>query len=934
MKTNSFTEENIFSIVKEDSSEYKEFLKNPLLDKEPYTETWFFEHRNIQEYFAAYVISEWSIEEIINFIRIKDTDKTHPSLFNTITFLINLLDRYSEKYHLLINWFIENQIEILFRADSDRTETFQVEVFQRYFKKECIDKKLWISTNRTFSVKEIGEFGDCDDNFEYLLTLIKNPASHFRVVISALNLLAFFKPNHKREGQLKPLFIELLASPNIGADVKSEIIRCIESLKFCATDGKYLDEIFSVFNTVSNKEINSSLLFLISDIQDADNLFWYIKDEFLREAGIVKRDDVDDVHRGNDWKLQELILKLENSAHFIDIVSFYFFENHSIELENDFAVRMLERCLFFSEKEKDFIVRLLKNINKNTKYYHQERFLINMITQSNKQFDAAEYLIYNNNFSDVRDFISNFSNEKILSLVLNRFKSAHISSEEILFFRNNLWHSNKEVSYVFQKLMSDNKFVFSDIIPTDLELAEQLNATLKKIQQNFDILFDKDLLLEGIENIYIENEIEALEIKRNQEISAKWRKENNYPSYFDNSLAILQSLFRKYRILTFDQVSALLNDEVVVFKLVLDNIKGNTREKFKFVISVEQQKTIIDWCTITAEKINFDNIIELHKENSFSFKTDYLNLEIILSFQKHFEFSLSQDFLLNSLEFFEIKDFNEKENSLDFLFNKIDDKELFDQRIVDNITNKTLFSSVISRHINYALENNLREALPKIREYFLEQKSVHNLNNKLELYIKLTTDIALLKEYCSDVNDFKCWSAIKILTDKNEKDFCINRAVAYLNQEETVGKDYFVSNAMQVLFHFKSIKALEAYLSLPNFDFHAVNFSDYSIIEDYSILETIFFKSFKEVVDKTGFSYGSSFFTAYVSNLSKKDKISYDKTQEVLHRIKEILIDENSDTRMFNVNYLIDTSKNSYINSKSIPLSFKEALGKVENILQ
>jgi hypothetical protein len=931
MKTNSFSEENLFSIVKEDSIVQKEFLKNPLLDIAPSTETWFFEHRNIQEYFAADVISRWSIEEIINFICIKGTNKTHPSLFNTITFLINLLAKDSDELKDVIAWLKANQIEILFRADSDRTESFQVEVFQHYFKMQCIDKKLWISTNKTFSVKEIGEFGDCDDNFKYLFKIINNQEClHFRVVISALNLLAFFKPNHKREGQLKPLFIEFLASHNIGANVKSQIIRCIESLQFCTADGKYLDEIFSVFKTESNKEINASLLFLISEIQDVDKLFWYIKAEFLREAGIVNRNDADEVHRGNNWKLNELTLKLEKSAHFMDIVSFYFFENHSIELENDFAIRILERCLFFAAKEKDFIVNLLENINRNTKYYNQERLLINIITQSNKQFDAAKYLIDNNNFSDVRDFISNFATIQILEFVLNRFKSTHVSSEEINYFRNNLWHSNREASYVFQALMNSDGFVFSSIIPTIIELEDQQNTTLKKIQKNFDILFNKTLLLSAIEHIYSQNNIAELDIRKSQEINAKWRIENNYPSYFDNSLAILQSLLRNYRILTFYQVVELLNNEVIVFKILLDSIKCNTNVNVKFVVSEEQQKIIIDWCTITSAKINFDNIAVLYKENSFSFKSDYLNLETILSFQKHLVFSLSKDFLLNCLEYWEIINFNEKDNPLSFLFDKIDDKKLFDKKIVDNIKNKTLLKAVLTRHIDYALKNKLKEVLPHIRKYFLEEKSLYNLDNNLELYISLSDDIDLLKECCTDINEVKCWSAIKILTSKNEKDFCINSAVAYLRQENMVIKDYFVSNAMQVLFHFKSIEALEAYLNLPNFDFHAVNFSDYSTIEDYSILATLFFKIFNGDYDRYGFNYGSSFFTAYVSNLSKIDEISYDKTLKVLHSIKRKLILANSDNRLFYVNNLIDDSTNSYTNSKSIPLSFKEALAKVE----
>ena len=934
MKNNSFTEENLFSIVKEDFSKYDEFLKNPLLDKESSKESWFFEHRNIQEYFAALVISELTFDEIIDFIRIEDTDRTHPSLFNTITFLINLLDKDSNKFQQLIDWLIENQIEILFKADSDRTDLFKAQVFKDYFKSQCLEKKLWISTNRTFSVKEIAEFGDCDDNFEYMLEFVKKQTFHFRVVISALNLIGFFKPNLKREAKLKPLFIELLGSANIGSDVKSEIIRCIQSLKFCETDQKYLDKVFGVFEAETNKEINASLLFLISDINDIDRLFCYIKAEFLRDAAIEKRNDPDEVHRGNDWQLQELILKFENSAHFIGIISIYFFENHSIELHNDFAVRLLERFLFFSDKEDDFIVRFLKNINTKTKYYHQERLLISLITQSNKQLDAAVYLIDNNNFSDVRDFLSNFANTEILGLVLNRFISKRICSDQINFFRNNLWHYDKKVGFEFQKLMTDSGFIFDSNLPIEVELATQQKITLEKIQDNFDILFNKELLLKKIKNIYVENTIEKLQNEKIHEISLKWRKNNNYPFHNENSIVMLLSLMRRFGSLTFDQVSEFLEDKVFIFKLVLDNIKGNTRENFKFIISIEQEKEIIDWCTESAQRVDFDNIIEIHDDNSFSYKKDFTTLKTILSFQKHFEFSLPKEFLLNCLELYEIENLSEKEEFFKYLFDEINDKDLFDKKVVENILNKQLFRFVLDRHIDYALKNNLKEVFFKIREYFLNQKPGYNLDDKLELYLNLTDDIDLLKDCCSDINNPICWSAIKLLTLRKEEKFCITKSLEYLNQEENLRKDYYVSNAMWVLFHFKSMKALECYLDLLNFDFHSINFSDYSAIEDYSILETLFFKIYKEVYDKPDFSHGTSFFDAYVSNLSKKDEESYTETQNTLLSIKEKLIKENSDTRLFNINLLIDNSKNSYINSKSVPLTFKEALSKVESILQ
>ena len=196
--TNELMQQN-FSSAEELSKitgDHLQYIEYPFVIELPgLPRRWNFVHRQIQEYLVAKTLTEKTFEEILSIIKIPNvnTEVIHPSLFNTITFLINLLDKKSDNFKQLIDWLKTNQIEILFRADSDRTASFQIEVFQHYFKTQCIDKKLWISTNKMFSVKEIGEFGDCDDNFEYLLALIKNSASHFRVVISALNLLSFFR---------------------------------------------------------------------------------------------------------------------------------------------------------------------------------------------------------------------------------------------------------------------------------------------------------------------------------------------------------------------------------------------------------------------------------------------------------------------------------------------------------------------------------------------------------------------------------------------------------------------------------------------------------------------------------------------------------------------------------------------------------------------
>jgi len=284
------------------------------------------------------------------------------------------------------------------------------------------------------------------------------------------------------------------------------------------------------------------------------------------------------------------------------------------------------------------------------------------------------------------------------------------------------------------------------------------------------------------------------------------------------------------------------------------------------------------------------------------------------------------------LKFYDIDNTNEKEESFAYLFKEINDKKLFDKQVIENIVEDKMFKFIMDRHVDYALKNNLKDAYAKIRAYFLRQNPGYNLDEKLELYFKRTSDIDLLMKCCADVNNPLCWSAITLLAQIGEQRFCIEKAVEYLEQDESERKDYYLSNAMWVLFHFNKITALDYYLKMKSFDFYGVNFSDYSVIDDYERLHILFFRIYTEVNDKPDFSHAASFFDAYISNLSKSDK-SYVETQKVLHEIKQKLILEKSDTRLFNINLLIDNSTNSYINSKSVPLSFSEAFDKVEAIV-
>jgi len=118
---------------------YKRLINLKFIQKSFDKQSFKFTHKNYQEYFAALALTELTYEKIISFILIKGTNKTHPSFFNTITFLINILE--SEKCDLLIQWFVDNEPELLFKADKNRiSDNLREQTFQDYFKKNVLRK--------------------------------------------------------------------------------------------------------------------------------------------------------------------------------------------------------------------------------------------------------------------------------------------------------------------------------------------------------------------------------------------------------------------------------------------------------------------------------------------------------------------------------------------------------------------------------------------------------------------------------------------------------------------------------------------------------------------------------------------------------------------------------------------------------------------------
>lgn len=924
----SFTTEELKELF---GVSFKKLHKLKFIEKSFDKKSLKFKHKNYQEFFAASALSTLELQQIKDFILIANTTITHPLLFNTITFLINIID--ITKYNELVGWIAENEPEFLFKAERSRVEKSRVEIFQQYFIKECIEKSLWIDSSNKLSMREIGEFADSSENLKFLLEHIRDYISEIRVVVSALYLISYFTLSENEKQIIKKQFVFYLEDQSVLKTIKSGIITCITGLSLIKEDHTFLDKILQIFVDETNREINSALLQMVRDYENPDRIFEMIKAEFLREHKIIAREQDDKSQGGNNWLLEEFIMKFSSSEHFIELVAYYFIKQNVIRASGTFASNIVKRTIYFGRQDKTFIVSFLKAVGENINFFRRDTLISEMIRNSSNIIGAAEFLLENSKIQIVRSYLGSAADKDVLGLVRDYYREGKIGADEVRIFHSSLFYNNpdKKLFKAFEAFFSNEDAILSVMGDTARKNDELLKLSLVRQQRNFDIYFDKEAFIKEIELIFSKSSYEEINQERIFELEEKWYSYfGNHGMPVDGTLKFLQDvIWDSGGPITLEAVKEIVENDFALFYSISILISDEKSHE-KFTVSEKQKQMIVEWCRRKSEKINFKDIIDLKDEAEFTYGEDYFRLDTVLRFHKNIDFELPEEFLLQAVEFYEIDNFNNT-TDLEFLADKINDKEEFNKTIIRNLEKGGMFSSILEKHIVYALNYGLTEAMPKVREYLQNSTSGYNLDSKLERYFELTGDVELLKDCCADATAAKCWWSIKILAKNGlETEFCINRAKELLDLEAE--HSFFSFDALLILFQFNSPEAIIYYYKMlkkgeKNLSFHGA----YRVV-NYDVFEKLFFLIFGENYKTHMYNYSIDFLKSYVSNLSESDA-DFLNTQKVLSEIKLKLNKKGRDTEIFYVNFLIDLSKSAHYNFKSRPMEFSQAVQKVEELV-
>lgn len=936
MQRNVISNDELFEVANSNSSDFKDFKNNPLIDKSKDSDEWFFEHRNIQEYFAATAISQRDINEIIDFIQINKLGKTHPSLFNTITFLINLLDNSSNTFKGLVNWLVANEPELLFKADQNRLnlET-KIEVFQTYFNNECIRKTLWIHTNRAFGIKEIAQFANCPENYNFLLEILsKSSDYHIRTTNSAISILSFFDIPEDSLSDFKKLLFNKLIDKDVDITIKSELLYLIKEHNLTNDDETYFNAIFEVFKIETDKALNNILLLLLSEKDNVDAFFLYLKEEFLRAHKLKARLVPDETLRGNEILINNLILKLTSAHNFLELARYFFKLNISIYSSDDYLKKLISKFLYFLKQDHEFIDSILDDLIADVSYNINNRLLSELIVQSNSRGRAIIHLMKNQDFEKVDFFIAEIISESELTDVVNILIEKKLSIDKIERFRNFIANSNKRrLGEVFEKLMKRKGFKFKEPLLTEKKVKLNKRKYEKGLQENLDLLLNKRKLLKRVKKYFRKNKVEINE-KEFTEITRNWFKENGHGNILETPLSLIQTVLYQYTdgSVKYEIVKQHLENDYLIYNEIKSVLENYTKSKKPFNVSKRQKKTIENWCLLKCSQIDFEEIVTIPRPNTFRYKQNYKLLELIFFFQKEFEFSLPQNFLINCIQYYELDKSSQVDESFLGLKKLIDNETLFNEKIIHNINNETLAGLALSKHIEYALDNDLESSFPEIRNLFIHHDSIYNDSRKIKQYIELTGDENLLLDCCEVFENHKFWSIIRIMTEmKLFPEYGRNKSIEYLN----TGEDSHRLDALNVLFEFNEPTAFEYLIDLLErkivVSLMSVKYLNYNAIVDFKHLEKLFDLIFHDDdFDNFESSRYKELLINYISNISHSEG-GFKKVMAMLDKRRKEFEKRNMD--LFYINLLIDKCVNSFINSNSEPYTFKNAIVKAQKLV-
>lgn len=726
--------------------------------------SWAFEHKNLQEYLCASVFSLRSFNDIHKIISFQlNTQKLLPRFLNTVSFLFELISKESSLFQEMFSWINTNESELLIRFEKEQlSKHTRNEIFKRiftYYKEKGIT--LRVSTN--FSYEELARFVEIEEvSIDFLANELKSDIAP-ALVYDTLSILEQCKRPYLYKEKLTNLLFSVLTDKHYPDYVHAKVITTFVSFEF--TGLHVFENILAEVNDLENYEKRQACIFFLNSTNYYEQYSGFI----LKSITVLEEGQQQRNRSGSFTILKQLILKFQSPKKIKELLQYCITDKncmqwHSRHREFHFELNevkaILERATLGYKSDKS-ILPVVYRLYCGIKYLsiEHERFIPFKSFFENTcgiQIIFMKFYRYDKREMD----IMSFADEVCCEFLLEEYKKGNITDNEMIIFRNVLRHVDRQLFLSFYeklKLLGNEKFVIEDL------MVDYNDLRTKQKEKNQVMLLDQNLFLEEARHIF------KIVAKENITASELWSSENMELRKFQNSIAIDAirnlCLHDDDKIITKEQFFEKYEDQKEWDGFVIDSTVDLLKDKNNKIIQSELLVNLKKWCKAKIEELDFDDRIK-DLGNSFIYIpiVEFVK-DVFLLIELNLEDELLLKMLPSDYEYFYGWNESSKETISAAIIEKVKDKELLHQRVINNIKNGNLAIYVLCGHFSICHKLRYKECLPYLYQSIVSNTSLsdHDRVKLSDYYLDLGGEITdfisylVVPEVHSEESTYSSW---------------------------------------------------------------------------------------------------------------------------------------------------------------------------------
>lgn len=923
--------------------------------------TWEFEHRHFQEYFAARLLSKQEISAIKEIVSISSKQKDIAYWWtNTLSFLISLINKGNNKFSELLNWVNDVAPNLIVDFEPDKIDVKTRLGYIKNILEKHKNKRLKPDYSEKYYI-ELANFGQSNELIDYLVEIIRttNDTDNLHFVSNSLDILRYLTIPESKKEIVAQVLIDCSINSPLGNSLQNKATIALADLNLHSEN--VINKLTKTFRESNNLLLRQGLYYVLynsSYLEDNIDIFL----EGFKYASYRSNEYSEHISNGlSKIKSPEIILK----------VIYYLTDNLDLlqrleltqrqefrynDLINNAAQAYLEQIHLQDHSILESIISLVLRATQT--YNHTLAYIfVKFFDIINSRFSTFEIFFdyfsvdsFNSeNRKHLLKFLAVLADTKCIDFFIHKYKENPFSDEYIWFFYNSLSDFNKEVFGYFEKeinLISNNKFLTKSV--EHLFQKEQ-----ERLKENIELLFDKIAFLEKAKQIF--DDTKKIELTKEEIVSIKInnQKEHTYPTLV---LQTLQELASKEEENEEDFASptptTISLQEVQEAKwnwdwFCVSKLHSLFENHKQLPLSKSQIKWIEDFCFSNLHKVDFKTALVTNSPDESS--TNYLAI-YLWCFLRKLNFDFPKDVLLDLLSF----DWSEKEADsyhlqyvgIDYLEKKLPFEEM-KNRILLNLQIGIKNRDVLNNHLKFCTKHKIKKAINYIT-HILTNPTTYNLWSRQSvlraIYELSDKDLSLLEATLPSILDNFKWEIVDLIVEKSE--FCKEYLRKFLQNAQDKNEKL---TATHYLIPFEEIGALDYYVSYFEQGHEDSYFS--SRLERFQCpLESLKNKVSDSFAEKSipllmrllKASYQpqyltGNFLTLNQTTLSVLQSLAM-KSDDFYSKIKtsiETFITDNSEIPYVkNLQGFLDYLEKNYYLNKAQSISVKEVVSKLNSLIQ